>query len=120
VLVLTILLVVAGLALLLVGSVRDDLTLIYLSIGCTAIAGVVLIVFSQQRRRRVEREVVDGGSGVGPEDAPPSGPVTTADDGRPMPSGPPEGTGDAGPPAGGGTGDAPTAPPGGGTPAAPG
>jgi hypothetical protein len=120
-LVLTILLVVAGLALLLVGAVRDDLTLLYLSIGCTAVAGVILIVFSQQRRRRMERLILDGGAVAGPEGPTPfpPGPVTTADDGRPMPGGLPEGTGNAETGSGEGTGDPPTLPPGGGSPAGP-
>jgi hypothetical protein len=45
-------LVVAGLALLWTGVVRDSLGLIYLSILCTAIAGVALIVYTQVSRRR--------------------------------------------------------------------
>jgi hypothetical protein len=54
-LLMTILLVLAGVVLLLVGYAQDSLTLIYLSIGCGAIAGVALIVFAHFNRRRAAR-----------------------------------------------------------------
>jgi hypothetical protein len=51
----TVLLALAGLVLLLLGYARDSLALIYLSIGCTAAAGVALIVLSRVRLRRDRR-----------------------------------------------------------------
>jgi len=67
---LTVALVLAGLGLLLAGVVRDTLGLIYLSILCTAIAGVALIVYVQVSRRQAERLAadlgpVDDGTGTG-------------------------------------------------------
>jgi hypothetical protein len=53
-------LVVAGLGLLLAGAVRDSLTLVYLSILCTALAGLTLIVFVQTSRRRAARLAAEG------------------------------------------------------------
>jgi hypothetical protein len=51
----TVLLLMVGLVLLVVGYLQDALVLIYLSIGCTAAAGVVLIVFTRLTRRRAAR-----------------------------------------------------------------
>jgi hypothetical protein len=51
-LVITVLLVLAGLVLLVVGSVGGSMTILYVSIGVTAAAGVVLIVLSRLNRRR--------------------------------------------------------------------
>jgi hypothetical protein len=48
-------LVLAGLGLLLAGFARDALGLIYLSILCTGIAGVALIVYVQVTRRQSDR-----------------------------------------------------------------
>ena len=53
-------LVVAGLGLLLAGVVRDSLALVYLSILCTALAGLTLIVFVQTSRRRAARLAAEG------------------------------------------------------------
>ena len=53
-------LVVAGLGLLLAGVVRDSLALVYLSILCTAMAGLTLIVFVQGSRRRAARLATEG------------------------------------------------------------
>jgi hypothetical protein len=86
---LTIALVLAGLGLLLAGAVRDALGLIYLSILCTAIAGVALIVYVQVSRRRevgpaAGEDSADGGGGqehVG------AGPVLGSDTGPSGPSG---------------------------------
>jgi hypothetical protein len=47
----TVLLVVAGLVLLVVGFEQSSLGLVYTSIGCTAVAGVTLTVFSRVSRR---------------------------------------------------------------------
>jgi hypothetical protein len=58
----TVLLVLAGLVLLIVGFIQDTLSLIYLSIGCAAVAGVALIVFSRLSRRRALRLATDGPS----------------------------------------------------------
>jgi len=58
----TVLLVLAGLVLLIVGFVQDDVLLIWLSIGCAAVAGVALVVFSRLSRRRALRVLTDGGS----------------------------------------------------------
>jgi hypothetical protein len=57
---LTVALVLAGLGLLLAGLVRDALGLIYLSILCTAIAGVALIVYVQVGRRQAVRAATEG------------------------------------------------------------
>ena len=86
----TVALVLAGLVLLIVGFVQDSLSLIYLSIGCAAVAGIALIVFSRLSRRRAVRLALDG---IPAAAAPPS-PILTrprlADEGperlpRPMP-----------------------------------
>jgi hypothetical protein len=53
-------LVAAGLGLLLAGVVRDSLALVYLSILCTALAGLTLIVFVQASRRRAARLAAAG------------------------------------------------------------
>ena len=58
-LLLTVLLVVAGLVLLIVGYVGDTLLLIWLGTLCAAVAGVVLIVFSRLSRRRALRMPID-------------------------------------------------------------
>jgi hypothetical protein len=60
-LLMTVLLVLAGLVLLLIGYARDSLTLIYLSIGCAAAAGVALIIFSRMSRGRAVRAIGEGG-----------------------------------------------------------
>ncbi len=57
----TVLLVLAGLVLLIVGFIQDTLGLIYVSIGCAAVAGVALIVFGRLSRRRAVRLAIDGG-----------------------------------------------------------
>ena len=67
----TVLLVVGGLVLLLVGFVQDSLTLIYLSIGCAAVAGVALTVFGRLSRRRALRLVTDGAPSTLPATADP-------------------------------------------------
>jgi hypothetical protein len=54
-LVITVLLVLAGLVLLLVGFAQDSLSLIYLSIGCAAAAGVAFVIFGRLSRRRTVR-----------------------------------------------------------------
>ncbi len=51
-LLLTIALVIVGAVSLLIGFVRDSLLPIYLSIGCSIVAGVVLVVFSRMSRRQ--------------------------------------------------------------------
>jgi hypothetical protein len=56
-LLMTILLVLAGVVLLLVGYAQDSLTLIYLSIGCGAVAGVLLIILAHFNRVRAARLV---------------------------------------------------------------
>jgi hypothetical protein len=53
-------LVLAGLGLLWAGAVRDSLGLIYLSILCTAIAGVGLIVYVKVSRRQAAPLVTGG------------------------------------------------------------
>ena len=74
----TVLLVLAGLILLVVGFLQNALNLIYLSIGCTAVAGVALIVFSRLSRRRAVQLATAGATLVGrdasgvPEDRPTS------------------------------------------------
>jgi hypothetical protein len=71
---LTVALVLAGLGLLLAGVVRDTLGLIYLSILCTAIAGVALIVYVQVSRRQEARLATEddpgGDEGTGASPAP--------------------------------------------------
>jgi hypothetical protein len=63
----TIGLVVVALALLIVGFVQHTLALIYLSIACSALSALTLIVFSRLQRRRSLRlgmaVPVDGGAG---------------------------------------------------------
>jgi hypothetical protein len=51
----TALLVVVGLVLLVVGFAHNTLSLIYASIGCTAVAGVVLIYLARANRRDAGR-----------------------------------------------------------------
>ena len=46
-----VLLVAAGLVLLVTGFIENALIVLYLSIGCAAVAGVGLIVFSRRSRR---------------------------------------------------------------------
>jgi hypothetical protein len=65
----TVLLVLAGLVLLLLGFANDSLGLVYLSIGCTAVAGVTLTVFSRQSRRRAIRLATDRDSPHWPDPA---------------------------------------------------
>jgi hypothetical protein len=57
---LTVVLVLAGLGLLWAGAARDSLGLIYLSILCTAIAGVGLIVYVKLNRRRLAHLATEG------------------------------------------------------------
>jgi membrane protein implicated in regulation of membrane protease activity len=72
----TVLLVLAGLVLLIIGFFQDNLTLIWLSIACAAVAGVALVVFSRLSRRRSLRVGSDQHHGpvrardVGPLGAP--------------------------------------------------
>jgi hypothetical protein len=61
---LTVALVLAGLGLLLAGVARDSLALVYLSILCTALAGVALIVFTQRSRRRGARLAAEADPGM--------------------------------------------------------
>jgi hypothetical protein len=51
-LLITVVLVVTGLVLLVVGYVRSSMAILYASIGCAAVAGVILIVYSRLNRRR--------------------------------------------------------------------
>jgi hypothetical protein len=62
VLLLVIVLVLAGLVLLIVGFIQDTLSLIYLSIGCAAVAGLTLMAFGRLSRRRALRLATDGPS----------------------------------------------------------
>jgi hypothetical protein len=115
-LVTTVLLALAGLVLLLVGYARDSLTLLYLSIGCTAAAGVALIVLSRVRLRR-DRQLAGEVAGPATPAAPAEPPVTgpqAAEGSQPAPGAgaqaaegvqPPEVTG--GPPPGPGPTDRP-------------
>ncbi len=73
-LLITVVLVVAGLVLLLVGYVQSSMTILYASIGSAALAGVVLIAYSRLNRRR---EVEVAVSAVGPGAA---GPVSAGPD----------------------------------------
>jgi hypothetical protein len=82
---LTAALVLAGLGLLLVGVVRDTLGLIYLSILCTAIAGVALIVYVQVSRRQEARLATEDDPG-GDEGAR-AAPAPAAEGGRGDPIG---------------------------------
>ena len=68
-LLLTVLLVVAGLVLLVLGFEQSSLGLVYLSIGCTAVAGVTLIVFSRLRRRYDVQLAMEANSPHWPEAA---------------------------------------------------
>ncbi len=65
----TVLLVLAGLVLLVLGFEQDSLGLVYLSIGCTAVAGVTLIVFSRLRRRYDVQLAMEANSPHWPEAA---------------------------------------------------
>jgi hypothetical protein len=58
-LLLTVLLVLAGLILLVLGFVNNSMRVLYASIACAAVAGVTLIVFSRRGRRRAVRGAVD-------------------------------------------------------------
>jgi hypothetical protein len=80
---LTVALVLAGLGLLVAGFVRDALGLIYLSILCTAIAGVALIVYVQVTRRHAVRSAAEGDpvEGRAPEDDANPVDATGGDDG---------------------------------------
>lgn len=51
-LLITVVLVVAGLVLLVAGYVGSSMAILYASIGCAAVAGVILIVYSRLNRRR--------------------------------------------------------------------
>ena len=68
-LVLTVLLVLAGLVLLIVGSVDDTLLLIWVGTLCAAVAGVVLIAFSRLSRHRGPRIPIDAAAGDAAIDA---------------------------------------------------
>ncbi|MGH9056496.1 MAG: hypothetical protein ACRDYY_11645 [Acidimicrobiales bacterium] len=60
-LLLTIVLVLAGLVLLIIGFVENTLGYIYASIICAAVAGLALIVFSRLSRRAAVRLAAAGG-----------------------------------------------------------
>ncbi len=51
----TVVFVLAGLVLLVLGFVNSSMRLLYVSIGCAAVAGVTLIAFSRRGRRRAAR-----------------------------------------------------------------
>jgi len=61
VLLLTVALVLAGLALLILGFLHDSVGDIYLSIACAVVAGVVLVAFSRVSRRHYARLATEGG-----------------------------------------------------------
>jgi hypothetical protein len=65
----TVLLVVAGLVLLVVGFEQSSLGLVYTSIGCTAVAGVTLTVFSRVSRRGAIQLAIERDSPRWPEPA---------------------------------------------------
>lgn len=64
-LLITVVLVVAGLVLLVVGYVDGSMTILYASIGCAAAAGVVLIVFTRLNRRRAVEAAAGSEPGPG-------------------------------------------------------
>jgi hypothetical protein len=85
----TVLLVLAGLVLLIIGFIQDTLSLIYLSIGCAAVAGVALIAFGRLSRRRALRLAINGGAiefraaGLGERETRVHEPVSVGEGSRP-------------------------------------
>ncbi len=79
-LLITVLLVVAGVVLLILGYVDSSMTILYASIGCAALAGVILVVVGRLNRRRA---VAMAGGGAGPG---PRGPVAAGADGADDPA----------------------------------
>jgi hypothetical protein len=75
---LSVALVIAGLGLLWTGVARNSLGLIYLSILCTAIAGVALIVYTRAGRRQAVPPTAESEPGA----APPGTPAATVSDER--------------------------------------
>jgi hypothetical protein len=76
----TVLLVVAGLVLLVLGYVQSSMTILYASIGTAALAGVVLIVFSRLNRRRAlalaaKSDGADAARPTAPAAVPEPGPI---------------------------------------------